>query len=122
MRLANIFLAAAVLASPTQISARDGGQGKVPPYYYYIMENCPGKSLEVTLKSGQKLSGRCHAQLADRFQMTHKGVTHDIPYTSIETINVRRRWIGRLKDAVVAPYVRVKVSMGMVKIFNDFHF
>ena len=122
MRLATIFFAVAVFASPTQALAQGGGQGEVPPYYYYIMDNCPGKNLEVTLKSGQKLSGRCHAQLADRFQITRKGVTYDIPYISIAKINIRRRWFGRVKDAVVAPYVQVRGSIAMVKIFSDFHF
>ena len=120
MRLAIRFLAVAALASTTQVLAQDAGQGKVPPYYYYIMENCPGKNLEVTLKSGQKLSGRCHAPMADRFQMTHKGMTHDIHYVSIAKINVRRRWFGRLKDAVVAPYVQVKVAIGMARFYDDF--
>ena len=120
MRLAVMFIAATVLASTTQVLAQDGGKGKVPPYYYFIQDNCPGKNLEVTLKSGQKLSGRCHAQLADHFQITRKGVTHDIPYHSIERINVRRHWFGKLKDAVIAPYVQIKLAIGMAQFYDDF--
>jgi hypothetical protein len=120
MRLAIMFLAVAVLASTTQVLAQDSGKGKVPPYYYFILESCPGKNLEVTLKSGQKLSGRCQAQQSDHFQITHKGATYDIPYTGIAKINIRRRWYGKLKDAVVAPYVHVKMAIGIAQFYNDF--
>ena len=120
MRLAIMFLAAAVLAPATQVLAQDSGKGTVPPYYYFIRENCPGKNLKVTLKSGRKLSGRCHAQLADHFQITHKGVTYDIHYVSIAKINTRRGWFGRLKGAVGAPYVQIKTAVGMAQFYNDF--
>ena len=77
MRLAMMFLAVALLVSTTEVLAQDS-KGKLPPYYYFIMENCPGKNLKVTLKNDQKLSGRYHAQSADHFQLTHEGVTYDI--------------------------------------------
>jgi hypothetical protein len=120
MRLAIMFLAAAVLTPTVPVMAQESGKGEVPPYYHFIQENCPGKKLEVTLKSGRELSGRCHAQLADRFQMTRGGATYDIPYCTIAKINIRRRWFGKLKDAVVTPYVQMKLAIGMAQFYNDF--
>jgi hypothetical protein len=120
MRLAMMILAVALLASTTEVLAQDSGKGRVPPYYYFIKENCPGKNLEVTLKNDQKLSGRCHAQLADHFQLTHEGVTYEIFYINIETITVRRSWFGKLRNTVVGPYVYIQTSIGMAQFFNDF--
>lgn len=121
MRLAMMFLAVAFLASTVEVVAQDSTKGKVPPYYYFIMENCPGKTLNVRLKNGQKLSGRCQAQLADHFQITHEGVTYHIPYINIKQITFRRSWFGKLRNTVVAPYVYIHTSIGMAQFFNDFH-
>lgn len=108
MRLVITFLALAFLASATEVLAQDRSSTKDPQYYHFLMKNCPGKNLKVTLKDGQKVSGICHAQLVDRVQITSEGVTHDIPYTSIAKMNVRRSWFskcyGKVKDAVVAQY------------------
>ena len=92
MHLAIMLVSVAILASTNQVLAQDSSKGQVSLYYHFILATCPGKNLEVTLKSGQKLSGSCHAPRADHFQITHKGVTHDIPYISIAKINITRRW------------------------------
>ncbi len=118
MHLAIMLVYVAMLASTTQDLAQDSNKGQVSPYYHFILASCPGKNLEVTLKSGQKLSGRCHAPLADHFQITDKGVTHHIPYSSIAKINIRRRWFGNLKDAVVAPYVFIKIAIGIEELYK----
>lgn len=120
MRLAMMFLAVASLASTTQVVAQDSSKGKVPPYYYFIMENCPGKNFNITLKNDQKLSGRCQAQLADHFQIAYEGVTYDIPYIDIEKIAVKHSWFGKLRKTLVAPYVYIQTSIGMAQFFNDF--
>src|SRR4051794_36697201 len=120
MRLAIMFLGVAVLASTTQALAQDSSKGKVSPYYYFILESCPGKNLEVTLKSGQKLSGTCNAQLADGFQITRKGMTYDIPYISIANINTKRGWFGKLKDAAATPFVHIRMAIGIAQFYNDF--
>ena len=67
-----------------------------------------------------KLSGRCHARLADHFKITHEGVTYDIPYVNIEKITVSRSWFGKLRDTVVSPYRYIQTSIGMAQFFNDF--
>ena len=118
MHLAIMLVCVATLASPTHGLAQDSSKGQVSPYYHFIWASCPGKNLEVTLKSGQKLSGRCHSPLADRFQITHKGVAHDIPYISIAKINIRQRWFGKLKDAVVVPYCFIKMAIGREELFK----
>lgn len=103
-----MFLAVAVLASTTEVLAQVSSSTKDPQYYHFLMQNCPGKNLKVTLKDGQKLSGICHAQLVEGVQITSKGVIHDIPYTSIAKMNVKRSWLskcyGKVKDAVLAQY------------------
>jgi hypothetical protein len=86
-----MLVCVALLAVPTAVLAQDSSKGQVSPYYDFIVASCPGKNFEITLKSGQKLSGRCHAPLADHFQITDKGVTHDIPYISIAEITIKRR-------------------------------
>ena len=118
MHLGIMFVCIAMLASPTHGLAQDSSKGQVSPYYHFIVASCPGKNLEVTLKSGQKLSGRCHAPLADQFQITHKGVTHNIPYISIAKINIRQRWFAKLKDAVVVPYVFMKMAIGIEELYK----
>ena len=122
MRLAMTFLALVVLASTAEVLAQDRGQEKDPQYYHFLMENCPGKSLKVTLKDGQKLSGMCHAQLVDRVQITREGVTHDIPYASIAKMNVRRSWLskcfGQVNDAVRGPYFYIYL-IGVALTSND---
>ena len=108
MRLKIMFLAVVVLASTTEVLAQDRSSTKDPQYYHFLMQNCPGKNLKVTLKNGQKVSGMCNAQLVEGVQITSEGVTHNIPYTSIAKMNVRRSWLskcyGKVKDAVVAQY------------------
>ena len=118
MNLAIMLVYIAMLASTTQGLAQDSSKAQVSPYHHFIMASCPGKDLEVTLKSGQKLSGRCHAPLADHFQITHKGMTHDIPYTSIAKIDIKRRWFGKLKDAVAVPYVFIKMAIGIEELYK----
>lgn len=107
MRLKIMFLAVAVLAVNTEVWAQSSSQEKYTTYYNFLMENCPGKKLEVKLKNGQKVSGICEAQLVDRVQILREGVTHDIPYTSIAKMNVKRSWLskcfGQVKDAMAAP-------------------
>jgi len=107
-----------MLASTTAILPQDNSKGQVSPYYRFILASCPGKSLEITLKSGQKLSGKCHTPLADQFQITAKGVTHDIPYSSIANINIQRRWFGKLKDAVAGPYLFIKLAITGEELFK----
>ena len=105
MRLKIVFLTVAVLTSTTHVLAQ--GQQKDPQYYHFLMQNCPGKKLEVKLTNGQKMSGICEAQLVDRVQILREGVTHDIPYTSIAKMNVKRSWLskcfGQVKDAMAVP-------------------
>ena len=111
MRLKIMFLTVAVLASATHVLAQ--GQQKDPQYYHFLMQNCPGKKLEVKLTNGQKMSGICEAQLVDRVQILREGVTHDIPYTSIAKMNVKRSWLskcyGAVKDAVAEPYFYIYI-------------
>jgi hypothetical protein len=105
MRLKIVFLTVAVLTSTTHVLAQS--QQKDPQYYHFLMANCPGKKLEVKLKNGQKVSGICEAQLVDRVQILRAGVTHDIPYTNIAKMNVKRsclsKCFGQVKDAMAAP-------------------
>lgn len=107
MRLKIMFLAVAVLAFNTEVLAQVGSQQKDPQYYHFLMKNCPGKKLEVKLKNGQKMSGICEAQLVDRVQILREGLTHDIPYTNIAKMNVKRSWLskclGQVKDAMAVP-------------------
>ncbi|HKY43055.1 MAG TPA: hypothetical protein VJM50_08160 [Pyrinomonadaceae bacterium] len=111
MRLKILFLAVAVLASTTEVLAQDRSSTKDPQYYHFLMENCPGKNLKVTLKDGQKLSGICQAQLVDRVQISREGVTHDIPYTNIAKMNINRSWFGKcfgkVKETASATYFYV---------------
>ena len=117
MRLAIMSLAVAVSASTTQVLAQDTAKGKVSPYYDFIVASCPGKNLEVTLKSGEKLSGRCHARLADGLQITRKGVAHNVPYISIAKINTKRGWFGKLRDTVAAPFVLIRMVIGISEVY-----
>ena len=117
MRFVTIFLAVVVLATTTVV-AQDSIKGKVPPYYHSYLESYEGKNVEVTLKNGQKLSGRCRV-LPDELQIAHKGVSYDIPYTSISNISIRRSWFGKLKDNVLAPYYYIAVPIGVIQYFND---
>ena len=107
MRLKIVLLAVAVLIFNTGVLAQGGSQQKDPQYYHFLMQNCPGKKLNVTLTNGQKVSGICQAQLVDRVQITREGVTHDIPYTSIAKMNLKRSWFsrcfGQVKDAMETP-------------------
>jgi hypothetical protein len=111
MRLKIMFLAVAVLALNTEVLAQGSSQQKDPQYYHFLMKNCPGKNLKVTLKDGQKLSGICQAQLVDRVQITREGVTHDIPYTSIAKMNLNRSWLskcfGQVKETAREAYFYV---------------
>ena len=122
MRLKVMFLAVVVLVSTTEVLAQDRSSTKDPQYYHFLMKNCPGKNLKVTLKDGQKLSGMCHAQLVDRVQLTSEGVTRDIPYTSIAKMNLRRSWFskcfGQVKDAVLAQYFYIYL-IGVALTSND---
>jgi hypothetical protein len=108
MRLKIMLLALAVLVCVSEVSAQDRSQKKDPQYYHFLMQNCPGKNLKVTLNDGQKLTGICHAQLVDRVQITREGVTYDIPYTSIAKMTLKRNWLskcfGRVKETAVASY------------------
>ena len=108
MRLKLIFLAVAVLASYTEGAVQVSSQVKDPQYYHFLMKNCPGKNLQVTLKDGQKLSGKCQAQLVDRVQITREGVTYDIPYTNIAKMKLSRSWVrqcfGKVKETAVTAY------------------
>jgi hypothetical protein len=113
-----MLVCVAMLASTTAVLGQDKSKGPVSPYYHFILMSCPGRNLEITLKSGQKLSGRCHAPLAEHFRITHKGVTHEIPYTSIANINIKRRWFGKLKDAVAVPYVFFKMAIGIEELYK----
>lgn len=118
MRVAILLLSVVMLASTNAVLAQEMSKGQVSAYYHFILTTCPGKNLEVTLKSGRKLSGRCHAPLADHFQITHEGVTHDIPYVSIANINIKRGWFGKLKDAAAVPYVFMKMAIGKEELFK----
>lgn len=118
MRLLIILVYIAMLAPTTQVLAQDNSKGQVSPYYHFILTNCPGKNLEITLKSGQKLSGRCQTPLTDHFRITHKGVTHDISYISIAKIDIRRGWFANLKDAVAVPYLFIKMAMGIEELYK----
>ncbi len=118
MQLAVTLVCVAMLASTTAVWSQDNSKGQVSPYYHFILASCPGKNLEITLKTGQKLSGRCHAPLADQFQITDNGVTHDIPYKSIANINIKRRWFGKLKDAVAVSYLFIKMATGREELFK----
>lgn len=100
MRLALTFLAVVVLASGTEVPAQDRSQDKDPQYYHFLMQNCPGKNLKITLKNGQKRVGTCQAQLVDRVQITQKGVTYDIPYTDIAKMKRNRSWVNECFDKV----------------------
>ena len=108
MRLKILFLAVAVLASTTEVLAQSSSQEKYSTYYNFLMENCPGKNLKITLKDGQKLSGICQAQLVERIQISREGVTYDIPYTNIAKMNIKRSWFGKcfgkVKDTARASY------------------
>lgn len=116
MRLKIVFLAIVALASATHVLAQ--GKQKDPQYYHFLMQNCPGKKLNVTLTNGQKVSGICEAQLVDRVQILREGVTHDIPYTSIAKMNLKRSWLskcfGQVKDAMAVPgfYIYV-IALGL---------
>ena len=101
-----------MLAPTAQVLAQETSKAPVSPYYVFIVASCPGKNLEVTLNTGQKVSGRCQAPQPNHFQLTHKGVTHDIPYTSISKINIRRSWFGKVKHAVSVPYLFFKLAIG----------
>lgn len=118
MHLTIMLVFVAMFASTTQVLVQENSKAQVSPYYHFILASCPGKNLDVTLKSGQKLSGRCDTPLADRFQITHKGVTHDIPYTSIATINIRRSWFRKLKDTVAVPYCFFKMAIGVEELYK----
>jgi hypothetical protein len=118
VNLAIMLLYVGILASTAQVLGQDSSKGPVSPYVHFILASCPGKDLEVTLKSAQKLSGKCHAPLSDHLQITHKGVTHNILYTSIAQINIRRHWFGKLKNAVAAPYLFIKMAMGIDELFK----
>ena len=118
MRLIIMLVCVAMLASTTQVLAQDNSKAQISLYQHFIVTNCPGKNLEITLKSGQKVSGRCHTPLADHFRITHKGVTHEIPYNSIANINVRRGWFGKLKDAVAIPYLFIKLTLGIEELYK----
>ena len=98
-----MVLAVAVLASATGVMGQVSSQEKDPQYYHFLMRNCPGKNLNVTLKDGKKLSGKCEAQLVDRVQISREGVTYDIPYTDIAKMNRRRSWVSKCFDKVKGP-------------------
>ena len=118
MRLKIVFLAIAVLTFNNHVLPQGGSQQKDPQYYHFLMQNCPGKKLNVTLTNGQKVSGICEAQLIDRVQILREGVTHDIPYTSIAKMNLKRSWLskcfGQVKDAMAVPgfYIYV-IAVGL---------
>jgi hypothetical protein len=118
MHLAIMVVGVAMLTSTGQVLVQDRSKEQVSPYYHFIVASCPGQNLEVTLKSGQKLSGRCHTPLADRFQVTHKGVTHEIPYISIANVNRKQRWFRKLKDAVGVPYLVIKMLLGIEELYE----
>ena len=113
MHLATLLLSVVMLTSTPQ----DSSNGLASHYHRFIQATCAGKSFQVTLKSGQKLSGSCHAVLADHFQIRHKGVTHDIPYINIEKISFKRSWFEKMKDAAVVPYVVVKMALGKEDLY-----
>ena len=118
MRLAITFLAVVVLASSTEVLAQDRSQDKDPQYYHFLMQNCPGKNLKITLKNGKKLTGRCEAQLVDRVQIIQKGVTHDIPYTDIAKMKRNRSWFnecfGKVKETASASYFYIYLVGAMI--------
>ena len=116
MHLATLLLSAAMLTSTTQLWAQDSN-GLTSHYHRFLQATCAGKSFHVTLKSGQKLGGRCHAVLSDHFQITHKGVTHDIAYTNIEKISFKRSLFEKMKDAVGITYVFIKAALGKEDLF-----
>ena len=118
MRSIILLVLVAMLASTTQVMAQDDSKGQASAYYHFILTNCPGKNLEITLKSGQKLSGKCHSPLADHFRITHNGMTHDIPYTSIAKADIRRGWFGKLKDSVAVPYLFIKLALGIEELYK----
>jgi hypothetical protein len=111
MRLKILFLVIAVLAFSTEVLGQGSSQQKDPQYYHFLMKNCPGKNLKVTLKDGQKLSGRCQAQLVDRVQIIREGVVHDIPYRNIAKMNLDRNWLskcfGQVKETARESYLYV---------------
>ena len=117
MRLPIMILAVMVLAA-TEVMAQDGNKGKVVPYYDFYLKNYQGKNVEVTVKGGKRLSGRCRV-LTDQLQVTQKSVSHDIPYSSVSNITIRRSWFGKLKDIVLAPYYYIATPIGMIQYFND---
>jgi hypothetical protein len=118
VRFIILLLYVAMLASTTQVMAQDNSKGQASAYYHFILTSCPGKNLEITLKNGQKLSGKCHTPLADHFRITHKGMTHDIPYVSIEKIDIRRGWFGKLKEGVAVPYLFIKLTLGIEELYK----
>jgi hypothetical protein len=97
--------------------AQDSSKGQVSPYYQFIVASCPGKNLEVMLKSGQKLSGRCHTPLADHFEITHKGVS-----TTFLTSVSQRSMSGNVGLAAEGccgvPYVFVKMAIGIEELYK----
>ena len=107
MRLKIMFLAVMVLVATIEVLAQDRSSVKDPQYYHFLMANCPGKRLEVKLTNGQKVSGICETQLVDRVQILREGLTHDIPYTNIAKMNVKRSWLSKcfvqVKDAMAVP-------------------
>jgi len=113
-----MILAVAVLASANEGLGQVSSQEKDPQYYHFLMKNCPGKNLQVTLKDGQKLSGKCQAQLVDRVQITREGVTYDIPYTNIAKMNLSRSWFrqcfGKVKETADTAYFFVYLVGAML--------
>ena len=124
MRLKIMLLVVAILVATTEVLAQDRSSVKDPQYYHFLMANCPGKKLEVKLKDGQKLTGICEAQLVDRVQIIREGVTHDIPYTNITKMNVKRSWFrkcfGPVKDALAAQYFYIYVIAVGLTSDDDF--
>ena len=114
MRLAITFLIVVILGSTTVVPAQE----KDPQYYHFLMQNCPGKILAVTLNDGQKVSGRCEAQLIDRVQISRKGVTYDIPYTDIAKMKSKRSWFdksfGKMKEIATASYFCIYLVGAMI--------
>lgn len=117
MHLATLLLSVAMLTSTTPPWPQDSSDRLASHYYEFIHATCAGKSFHVTLKSGQKLAGSCRAVLSDHFQISHKGVTHDIPYTNIEKISFKRSLFEKMKDAVGITYVLIKAALGKEDLF-----
>jgi hypothetical protein len=106
-----------MLTSTSQPWAQDSSDRLASHYHQFIQTTCAKEDFQVTLKSGQKLAGKCHAVLSDHFQIIHKGATHDIPYTNIEKISFKRSWFEKIKDAVGITYVFIKAALGKEDLF-----